>query len=468
MNNFTNFTYFSQLNEAKKLVNTDVLPIDEIERYLNAVTKQIPKQVADIIYLTIKYQLQSQKSIDDIRDANKSQLNKLAFNYNIPQTEIEDLWKNLKELKTNLRLLPQYQTASERKAFMAGKLVMSDITIDLESSAGRNAVAKQYMPMVHKIVSEFVGKSRLGKPELMSAALQGFTDAMNDWRNNDKDDSKSVPFKTYASYRIRQQILNDINTLSYTVSTNWYGVKKMGSSLLTAVSLDGFSGDSEDEFKQDRFAALGKEDPNYNLSPDEEDQWADLYKIIEKTFKQRDINVFYRYFGLNGHAREKGKDIAKSLGISPSLVKGIVTDIVLKTLKKNPKAMDILMNLRDAYNESLMFDVMNLDKQMMIEAILCDDTFILLEELTRWSNKDVYCNTLAMAFDAIGNEAEMIEDLLQNNFDYLDRKFKTNKRPIIKFLSAMYPTENFSRKSDVALLEYMNELSELYKEYVKK
>ena len=112
MNNFTNFTYFSQLNEAKKLVNTDVLPIDEIERYLNAVNKQIPKQVADIIYLTIKYQLQSQKSIDDIRDANKSQLNKLAFNYNIPQTEIEDLWKNLKELKTNLRLLPQYLTAS--------------------------------------------------------------------------------------------------------------------------------------------------------------------------------------------------------------------------------------------------------------------------------------------------------------------------------------------------------------------
>lgn len=466
MNNFTNFTSFAQINEAK-LISNDILSIDDINRYLQAVTKYIPKQVADIIYLTIKYNLQSQKAIDDIRNANKGQLNKLAFNYNIPQAEIEDLWKGLKDLKTNLRLLPQYQTASERKAFMAGKLVMSDITIDLDTSAGRNAVAKQYMPMVHKIVNEFVGKSKLGKPELMSAALIGLTNAMNDWRKNDKDDSKSVPFKTYAAYRIRQQILDDVNSLSYVVKTNWYGVKKMGSSLLTAVSLDGFSTDNDDEFKQDRFAALGKEDPNYNLSPDEEDQWADLYKIIEKTFKQRDINVFYRYFGLNGHPREKGKDIAKSLGISPSLVKGIVTDIVLKTLKKNPKAMDILMNLRDAYNESLMFDIIGMDKEMMIETIISDDTFIFLEELTRWTNKDVYCNTLAMAFDTMGNESELIEDLLQNNFDYLDRKFKTNKRPIIKFLSLMYPTEKFSHKSDVALLEYMSELSELYKEYVK-
>jgi hypothetical protein len=32
---------------------------------------------------------------------------------------------------------------------------------------------------------------------------------------------------------------------------------------------------------------------------------------------------------------------------------------------------------------------MALDKKMMIEAILSDDTFILLEELTKWSNKDV-------------------------------------------------------------------------------
>ena len=465
MNNFTRFTDFSTINEAVKRVNNEILTVEDINNYLQAVGKKIPKQVADIIYLTSKYKLTSQKSIDDIRNANKSQIEKVAFNYNVPVIEFEDLWKSLKELKTNLRLLPQYQTASERKAFIAGKLQMSDITIDLDTSSGRNACAKQYMGMVHKIANEFVGKSRLGKPELMSAALQGFTDAMNDWRKN--GDESAVPFKTYAAYRVRQQILNDINTLSYTVKTNWYGVQKMGSSMLSAISLDGMPQDENGEFKQDRLASLGTEDPNYNLTKNEEDNWADLYKIIENTFKQRDVDVFYRSFGLKGHNKEKGKDIAKSLGISPALVAGIVKEI-LKKLKKDPKAMEILTSLFDSYNESLMFDIMNLDKSMMVEAILEDNTFILLEELTKWSNKDVYINSIESALETFDTkDRKILTDILTNNFDYLDRNFKSNKKLIISFLGLIYKTETFSRKSDVALLEYMDELCGLYKKYYK-
>lgn len=466
MNNFTNFTNFAAINEAAKRVSNEILTVDDINAYLQAVSKRIPKQVADIIYLTAKYSLVSQKMIDDLKNANKGQLSKLAFNYGITIDETEDLWKMLKDLKSNLRLLPQYQSASERAAFMNGKIQMSDITIDLDTSTGRNACAKQYMPMIHKIVNEFVGKSRLDKPELMSAAMIGFTDAMNDWRKDGKEEN-SVPFKTYAAYRVRQQILNDINTLSYTVKTNWYGVKKMGAGMLSAVSLDGFK-DDEGEFKQDHLAIMGQEDPNYNLSKSEEDNWAELYKIIENTFKQRDIDVFYRYFGLKGHNKEKGKDIARSLGISPALVAGIVKDGILKKLKTIPKAMEILQDLQDSYNESLMFDIMNLDKEMMIEYILADDTFILLEELTKWSNKSVYINTLNMAlmeFDR--HESDAIKQMLEGDFDYLDKVFKKEKKLIVKFLGLMNPAESFSRKTDVSLLEYMTELAELYKKYSK-
>ena len=466
MNNFTNFTNFVAINEATKRVSNEILTVADINDYLQAVGKNIPKQVADIIYLTAKYSLVSQKMIDDLRNANKSQLNKLAFNYNITIDDIEDLWKMLKELKSNLRLLPQYQSASERLAFMNGKIQMSDITIDLDTSAGRNACAKQYMPMAHKIANEFVGKSRLGKPELLSAAAQGLTDAMNDWRKPGKEDS-SVPFKTYAAYRIRQQILNDINTLSYIVKTNWYGAKKMGADMLSTVSLDGFK-DDEGEFKQDHLAIMGQDDPNYNLSKSEEDNWAELYKIIETSFNQRDIDIFYRYFGLKGHNKEKGKDIARSMGISPALVTGIVKMGILKKLKNNKKAMEILQDLQASYNESLMFDIMNLDKNMMIETILADDTFILLEELTKWSNKNVYINTLEMALNNLEqDEVSIIKSLLIGNFDNLDRLFKANKKLIIKFLSIIDPTESFARKTDVALLEYMSEFGDLYKKYKK-
>lgn len=466
MNNFTNnFKNFTSINEAVKLVSNDAMSTKDINDYLNAVKKHIPEQVADIIYLTIKYDLTSQKDIDDIKNANKGQLNKLAFKHNMSNDEIIGLWESLKTLKANIRLLPQYQTISERKAFMNGKLDMSDITIDLETSGGRNACAKQYMPMVHKIVNQHVGQCRLGKPELMSAALQGFTDAMNDWRKN--GDESAVPFKTYAAYRVKQQILNDINAYSYSMKTNWYGVKKMGSTMLNAISIDGMKRDIDGDFKQDHLKALGTNDPNYNLSGTEEEHWGDLYKLIENTFKQRDVDVFYRYFGLKGYNKEKGKDIAKSIGVSPQLITGIVKEILNK-LKNNPKAMEILMDLQSSYNESLMFDIMSLDKEMMIEAIISDDTFILLEELTKWSDKNVYINTINGALEALtSNEQRTIKEILNSDFNYLDKVFKLSKKIIIKFLGLVNPTESFTRKSDVSLLELMNELSVLYKKYFK-
>lgn len=472
MNNFTNFTKIIAINEAAKLVSNDIMTIQEINEYLEKVGKKIPKQVADIVYLTAKYSLTSQQDIDDIRDANKSKLDKLAFKYNIPQSEIEDLWKSLKDLKTNLRLLPQYQTSSERAAFMVGKLVMSDITIDVETSAGRTACAKQYIGLVNKIVNQFVGKCPLGKPELMSAGQLGFVHAMNTWRkpakNSPEDmENKSVPFKTYAGYCVRNQILQDINNLGYVVKTNQYAVDKLGSGVLQGKSLDGFGVNNDDDFKQDRLAILGIEDANHDLVKNEEDLFKDLYKFIDGKFKQRDIDIFYRYFGLNGYQKEKGKDIARHLGLAPSMITAVV-NMILNTLKKDKKAMEILMDLQSAYNESLMLDIMNLDREMMIEAILSDDTFILLEELTKWANKDVYINALNDIFGNLNdNETKIIKQILSEDFDYLDKVFKVNKKLIVKFLSGMYPTESFVKKTDVALLEYMSELGDLYKKYVK-
>lgn len=464
MNNFTSFKKFTDLNESVKRTNINILTVEEINDYIKAVYKKIPKQILDIIYLTAKYKLCDQKSIDDIKACNKGQLTKISAKFDIPMEELEDLWEMLKSLKSNIRLLPQYQTSSERNAFMAGKLEMNDIAIDLYSASGRNACAKQYMGMVHKIVNGYVGQSKLSKPELMSAALQGFTDAMNDWRKNDTEEN-TVPFKTYAAYRVKQQILNDINALSYTVSTNWYGVQKMGSSMLSAVSLDSMFGDEDGDFKQDRLGFLGEE-PNYNLTTSEEHNWNELYKIIESTFKQRDVNVFYRYFGLKGHNKEKAKDIAKSLGISPQLVTNIVKEIILKKLKSNPKAMEILSDIQASYNESLMLDIMSLNKEMMVEAILSDDTFILLEELTKWSNKTIYINTVNSVLNSLEkDEQKEIKKILSGDFEYLDKVFKSHKKLILKFLSGVYPTDSFIRKTDVAILEYMTELSELYKTY---
>ena len=462
MNNFKNFSNIIAINESKHITNIDVMSKEDLEDYIVKTNKKIPKIIGDILYLTKKYELLDQKSIDDIKNANKSQLDKLAFNYNIPELEIQELWKSLKDLKTNIRLLPQYQTPSERKAFMSGKIKMEDITIDTETSAGRNALTKQYSKLLYFIVNQFVGQSNLDKAELISAAQIGFVYALNEWRKN--KESSDIPFKTYAAHRIKQEIIRDIQKYSHSLSgTNWYAEKHKGD-VIDAVSLDGFQ-DENGEFKQDYFSALG-EDPKDIFKPDEEEQWKQLYSIIDSMLNQRDADIFYRYFGLNGRKKETYKDISKSLGVSgkSGRVKYII-DQALKHLVKNKNAYEILQCLQTAYNESLFIEINGMDKKMIVEYLLNDDMFMLLEELTKWINKDQFKHKLQPIFKSLGNESDIIKKLLSGDFDNLDSNFKSNKKIIIKFLTLVYPTENISRKTDVALLEYMDELSYFYKKH---
>ena len=459
INNMDNFTEL--IKESRKNYDSASLLSSEISRYLTKVNKVIPKHIQHIIYLTQKYNLLDSNSIDSIRNANKGSLNALSIKYDIPLDVLENLWKSLKELKSNIKLLPQYQSQQERDAIQLGKLSMDDLTIDLDTAAGRNAATKMYMPMVYKIVNQYVGKSSLSKQELISAALHGFTNAMNDWKRNDDPEQKKVVFKTYAGYRVQQQILNDINEFSHTLSgTNWYAAKTQGDKL-DAISIDGLSKGDDDDFKQDHFASLGVEDKSFDH--DEDKLMNILYKLIENNFKQRDVDIFYRYFGLHGYKREKSKDIAKSMGMSEGNIRNSVINKIISFLKKNKRAAEILSDIQDIYNESLMIELMGFDKNEILEALINDDMFILLEELNMWKNKIVFNNALNNSLSKIGNNEDVIIDLLSNDFEYLDSNYKKNKKLIINFLSSMYPTTSFRGKSDVELLEMMEELQGIFK-----
>lgn len=97
-----------------------------------------------------------------------------------------------------------------------------------------------------------------------------------------------------------------------------------------------------------------------------------------------------------------------------------------------------------------------------------DSTFVVLENLTKWSNKNEYIKSLNSAFENMSSkEIISIEQLLKNDFEYLDKNFKKEKSVIIDFLSFMYPAESFKKTTDDVILEYMTELSELYKKYYK-
>ena len=148
MNNFTTI-----ITEVRKNYDSVSLLSSEITQFVNKVNKVIPSKVKDVIYLTQKYNLLDRESIDEIKNASKSSLKKLSSKYNISEDDLEDLWKMLKELKSNIKLLPQYMSPQEREMLELGKLSMDDLTIDLTSNAGRNAATKIYMPLIYAWVS---------------------------------------------------------------------------------------------------------------------------------------------------------------------------------------------------------------------------------------------------------------------------------------------------------------------------
>ena len=456
MNNFSCF-FESQIN------TNPVLTIEELDNYIAKTTKLLPTMVKDALYLIKKNIILDPEVLTNLLSVSKSGIGMMSKKYNISESTLEELWKILKSLKSNIKLLPHFQSPNERADFIKGKLTVDDMVVDLSTQQGRNDAAKMYMPLVHKIVNQYVGKSKLSRQELISAALVGLTQAMNQW-----DQTKGSTFKSYAGYRVKQQILNDMDSLSHTMGkSNWYSREKYGTAMLDAVSLDGMLGmDDDGDFKQDRLKSLGIDDKDITVDRDEIKQMKQIQELIEKKFKQRDVDIFYRYFGLAGYKREKSKDIAKSYGMSEGNIRNSVINKIINYLRGDKKAMEIISNLRDIYNESLMIELMGCSQEYIIEFLSNDDVYILLEELNRWESKEVFTKALNKSLDMI-NDKDQIIYILNGDFEVLDSRLKKDKKLIVTFLNNMYPTENMNRKSDVSLLEYMGELQMYYQKYNK-
>ena len=454
MNNFTDI-----IVEARKNFDSESLLSAEVTSFLNKVNKVIPSIVKDAIHLTQKYNLLDRQALDEIKNASKGALKSLAKKYDMTPEQMEDMWKMLKELKSNIKLLPQYMSSQEREMLELGKLSMSDLTIDLTSTQGRNAAAKVYTPMVYKIVNQYIGKSGLSKAELISAAMLGLTNAMNDW-----DQSTNVPFKTYVGTRIRQQILNDINAHGHSMSGfNDYAMKQGYTA--DAVSLDNLLG-GDDDMQQDHLAALGFSDEEY--SELDEKKMKPLFDLLEKTFSTRDIDIFYRYFTLKGNKKEKSKDIAKSYGMSEGNIRNGVINKIIKFLRTDKRAMNILRSLQESYSISMMASMVGMDKETILETLISDDIFILLEELNQWNDKTLFKEAMDKALSVLPKEGlQYILEVLQRGFEYLDSTFKKHKKFIILFLNEVYPTEPMAKKTDVSLLEYMMDLHDAYQKHKK-
>ena len=185
--------------------------------------------------------------------------------------------------------------------------------------------------------------------------------------------------------------------------------------------------------------------------------------MMEDKFSTRDMDIFYRYFGLGPYhgKRQKSKDIAKEYGMSEGNIRNSIINKIIKFLQTNPKAIRMMTSLRTLYTESLLAELINMNKEEVLEALYRDNTYIMLEEITRWDNKQALIHAVHAACDKMNiDDAKFILNCLTQGLDYFNSNLRKNKKLVVFFLSEVYPSENMSRKTDVELANYMSELIE--------
>ena len=448
--------FTTYLCESKN-INNQELTSEDIQDYLKDCEKKLTIPVIDTIRLTDLLGIYNATDLEEIKNSSKSSINALSKKFKVSSVDMENLWDKLKSLKASINLLPQYMSKAEMNALKKGNLTADDITIDLSSDRGRNAAAKMYIPYIRQIASKYVGKSRLSFEDLLSTAMEAMTDAMNKWKRFD-DKGNTVTFKTFLGYRVQQTLLNDMGENGHTASGFSSEQYRLGKRIYTN-SID----NSNDEEGQNAwYNMLNTSDSQRDMADDE---WKDVYALIERNFNMKDVSIFYKKFGLKDHKQMKSVEIAREMKVTESAISQTINKII-RFLKTDRKAQKAFRAIADTYNESLLLSLFGMSKEFIMESLIKDDTFILLEELNRWGNKDVFIDTLDTSLNKLnGKDKKLIENILEGDFETLDSNFKKNKHMIIEFLSHMYPTEPMLKKSDVSLLDYMSEIQDYYQEY---
>jgi RNA polymerase sigma factor (sigma-70 family) len=443
-----------------------VLTSEEFDRYKEAISKtKRSKEFMDILWLINLHMpiLLEKEVLEDVIKGKYTQ--KVS---SIDTNVLKDITKLAKKAGDEVRLLPQFLSLSQREAIIDKRIDPNDLTLDLETEHGRNAIAKKYIPLIEKLVKQFEKESSLSKEELRSAAMVGLVNAMNDYKNPEELEkvgkSGNMSFTSYAAYRIKQQILKDMTEYSRDVKISKYYQDKLkvaGEDTTREFSIDSLYSNGDDEpMSIDRFFGLAEEDDTLEQK-EKEELYSKIFKRIESKFSARDCTMLYKVWGVNGYKPVKVKDIAKELGISsPAVVQACARIIKFVANDKYCKELkNAYESLVDDYVFGKLFEVYKENRNTIIESFIYDDLYILLEELKRWNNKDKFQNTVNKATDELNiDDALFIYNILQNKLLLDEKSVKKYKLPVIHFLENVYPNKAFKKAT---LAELVSELEDL-------
>lgn len=202
----------------------------------------------------------------------------------------------------------------------------------------KNNLAMQYEALVNKLVKQFSSKVCVNWQDIKSMAYEGLALAIEKYDEERSD----MTFTQYAAFAIRNNILTGLTNETRTVKMTAYMQGKAaeaGESLFTSISIDR-SMRADDE-KKPLEVKLG-------MVSDETFSDGDVFEYLNvrllENFKERDVKMFYKTFGLMGEDDMKGKDIAKEFGVSGAVISNKVNKI-LKWIKTDTDLCEVLSNL---------------------------------------------------------------------------------------------------------------------------
>jgi len=205
-------------------------------------------------------------------------------------------------------------------------------------------LVNKYKPLIEKITYQQWNnmtqrqKEVFGPDDIRSYALEGFALAIN---NYDPSRSK-MTFMQYAAFSMRNNCLTYINEDSRTIKISLYNQQKLkesGQSTIITTSIENIIPSTDDEVESDRFAFLG-----FNEHFEDGGNPIDrLVDDIKDNFDEDTCNMFFGFYGLDGHEDEKGIDIAKKYHVSNATVT-IRIKKVISYIQKNEDLIYIIIN----------------------------------------------------------------------------------------------------------------------------
>lgn len=310
--------------------------VADLKKYLEVCNKFISDEAKAIVkYLidnNLKYVAELSNDTDD---------NPLAAFYNagVPMNateELKELYKNIGVLykKDRLMEIPVFQTKEQFEAIITKQESPDCVIMDLVSEKGRNEIAKQYEPLIHKMAKQFHGKSNLSYEELVSAGYQGLVWAMNSYGKKPKQNKNNVDIETivsntftqFAAYMIRTAMLEDIKNLSHTVRIPVSQQNDERKDTGRNTKSNTVSGDREtslsDDSNKSLFDYMGGTD-NATRDVDNEDikkLWNRFFEKLNSHFDKKTLDIYYSSFGLNGYEKIKKKELADKFKIAQSSI----------------------------------------------------------------------------------------------------------------------------------------------------